>query len=121
MALDVAWLLDLPEFCVKFGVERAKEGVNDKGRAEFQAERLALTGVIQPATPRELERLPEGDRDRESIAVFAREPLSLGQGPEGSAPDVILWKGQRYEVASVESWPGYWRAIATLLPRGESL
>ena len=121
MSLDVAWLQDDPDFCVSFTVERVCGTVSDKGRAAFQTETQAACGVIQPATMRELERLAEGDRMRESIVVYAREPLSLGQRPEGPAADVIIWKDQRYEVMSVESWPGYQRAIAALLPPGESL
>lgn len=116
MALDISYLLSDPDFCAAFTVERCAESVDDKGRAQLAATSLPWRGVVLPATPRELERLPEGDRDRETITVYSREPLRVGQRPEGTAADVILWQGQRYEVASVEPWPGYVRALATLLP-----
>lgn len=116
MTLDVSWLLDVEDFCVAFEVERQTESVSDKGRAVTATEALPWRGVILPSTPRELERLPETDRDRETITVYSRDALRAGCRPEGTAPDIILWVGQRYEVASVESWPGYVRALATLLP-----
>lgn len=119
MPLDVSWLLDDPDFCASFSIERRAEAVDDKGRVETATELLPWKGVIQAASPRELERLPEADRDRETITVYSREPLRPGRRPEGSAPDIILWCGQRYEVSSVEPWPGYVRALATLLPEGD--
>lgn len=124
MTLDISFLLSDPDFCAAFAVERFTEAVDDKGRAQLRGERLPWRGVVQPATARELERLPEGDRDRETITVYSREPLRVGQRPGGDtecpAADVIHWQGQRYEVASVEPWPGYVRALATLLPEAPS-
>lgn len=119
MELDISYLLSDPDFCAAFTVERCVEAVDDKGRAQLTSEVLPWRGVVQPATPRELERLAEGDRDRETITVYSRVPLRVGQRPEGTAADVILWQGQRYEVASVEPWHGYVRALATLLPEGK--
>lgn len=116
MSLDVAYLLGDPDFCVAFAVERCAEAVDDKGRTQMAGEVLPWQGVIQPATPRELERLPEGDRDRETITVYSREPLRIGQRPENTVADVILWRGQRYEVVNVEPWPGFVHALASLLP-----
>lgn len=120
MALDISFLLSDPDFCAAFTVERCVESVDDKGRAQLVSDTVPWRGVVQPATPRELERLPEGDRDRESITVYSRDPLRMGQRPAsdsgGPAADVILWQGQRYEVASVEPWSGYVRVLATLLP-----
>ena len=116
MTLDISYLLSDPDFCAPFDVERQTETVDDMGRAQLACEVLPWRGAVQPATPRELERLPERDRDRETSTVYSREPLRVGQRPEGTAADVILWQGQRYEVASVEPWPGYVCALATLLP-----
>ena len=116
MVLDVSFLLSDPDFCAAFGIERCSETVDDMGRAHLACEVLPWRGVVQPAGPRELERLAEGDRDRETITVYSREPLRVGQRPEGSGPDVILWQGERYEVVNVEPWPGYVRALAQLLP-----
>lgn len=116
MSLDVSYLLDDPDFCVAFAIERCTEAVDDKGRGELTREVIPWQGVIQPATPHELERLPEADRDKETITVYSREPLRPGQRPEGTAPDIILWHARRYEVTSVEAWIGYVRALATLLP-----
>lgn len=119
MSLDVSYLLDDQDFCVVFAIERCTEIVDDKGRGKRTREVIPWLGVIQPATPYELERLPEADRDKETLTVYSREPLRPGQRPEGTAPDIILWYGRRYEVTSVETWEGYVRALATLLPEGD--
>ena len=59
--LDVSALLDDTAFCTPFTVLRLTESVNDHGRAEYAEASMPMTGVVQPATARELDRLPEGD------------------------------------------------------------
>jgi hypothetical protein len=72
--LDVSDLLDDPDFRQNFTVARITETVTSKGRAELSSTNLTISGVIVPATPRQLERLPEADRSSEIIAVYSRSP-----------------------------------------------
>lgn len=117
--MDVSFLLDDPDFCMVFTVLRRSEAVNSKGRAEHAEERLHMTGVVQPASPREREVLPEGDRDRETLVLYTRRPLRVGSPADGTAPDCVLYGGARYAVAAVETWQGYTRALAQRMRDGE--
>lgn len=112
MTMDISFLLDDPAFCVAFTVLRRTESVNDNGRAERAEERLPMTGNVQPAGPRELERLPEGERDRETLVIYTRAPLRVGDEGTGTAADIVVYGGARYTVSAVEPWPGYTRALA---------
>lgn len=110
--LDVSALLDDTAFCFSFTCLRRVESVNDYGRAEYEETATPMTGAVQPATARELERLPEGERDRETLVIYTRQPLCVGNLAEGTAADCVLYNDARYTVAAVETWPGYTRALA---------
>lgn len=110
--LDVSALLDDQSFCTPFTVVRSAEVVNDKGRAAYVEVSTPITGVVQPATARELDRLPEGERDKETLTIYTRQPLRVGNLANGTAADCVLYNGARYTVAAVETWPGYTRALA---------
>ncbi len=112
MMLDVSALLDDTTFCTLFTVLRLTESVNDHGRAEYAEASTSMTGVVQPATARELERLPEGERDKETLTIYTRQPLRVGNLANGTAADCVQYNGARYTVAAVETWPGYTRALA---------
>lgn len=109
--MDISFLLDDPAFNISFTVVRRTETVNDRGRAEFIEEHAAMIGVVQPATARELERLPEGERDKETLTIYTRQPLRVGSVADGTATDRVLYGGTTYFVAAVETWPGYTRAL----------
>lgn len=72
---------------------------------------LEITASIQPATPKELQRLPEGDRTRDVIAIWTTTELRVG---EGAQADRVSYGGATYEVQAVERWDlgAYWKALA---------
>lgn len=110
--LDVSALLDDKAFCAPFTVLRKTESVNDKGRAEYVDASMPMIGVVQPASARELDRLPEGERDKETLTVYTRQPLRVGNLADGTSADCVVYNGARYTVAAVETWSGYTRALA---------
>jgi hypothetical protein len=64
---------------------------NEPATATFEA-----VGAVFPANPRDLERLPEGLRNNETIAMItAVELRGLLAGVE---PDQILYSGELYQV-----------------------
>lgn len=117
--LDISDMLDDPDFQVRIPAERGNEGVDDHGRAYSESVHLEITGCIQPITAKELDRLPEADRDHEMLVIYGRELIRTGA--PGIAPDVIFYNERRYEVFGVEAWPGWYRATIRPLPeQGES-
>lgn len=85
---------------------------------------------VQPATPDEIQALPEGVRARETLALYtttelrtATNPrLDAGEdpipaaSPRGAVPaDLVIVRGEVYEVVSIERWARirpHYKAIA---------
>ena len=115
---DVADIITDPDFVTTFAVIRRTESTDDNGRSHVAEELLSGRGVIQPATPEERERLPEGDTVSAVMAVYSQEPLLAGD-EAGCKPDIIAYLGKEYEVKSVEDWrnngAGYSKALAVML------
>lgn len=79
--------------------------VEEEGPAE------TICAAIIPMSGRDLDRLPHGMRDRETVWIFTSVPLSNGDdGPEGRQPDLIEYKPhhdeapRRYRVYRCEDW-----------------
>lgn len=78
-------------------------------------EEFALRMVIAPATTRDLQVLPEGLRNEETLVFFSKHELrSALAGAGGVVADSIVYQGSTYELQHVESWEhqgGFWRAL----------
>lgn len=81
---------------------------------EGTAETFEITASIQPATPKELQRLPEGDRVRDVIAIWTTTELRVAASPAAQA-DRVTYAGAVYEVQAVERWDlgAYWKVLAS--------
>lgn len=110
--MNIATLLCDPMFCEPFDVLHNVEALV-KGRATVSVQIVPAIGVIQPAQGKDLERLPEGDRDKETIAVYTKTSLAVGEGGGRAKADAVSWGGGTYTVTSVEAWPmyGYCKAL----------
>lgn len=117
---DVSDVLNDPDFVTDFTVMSFTERIDGKGRALCDCNVLESRGVIQPATAKELERLPEGDRYSQVVSVLSVYPLSTGEEREGGKPDEILHRGKRYQIVSAEDWRdntglGHSKGLAVLM------
>jgi len=61
---------------------------------------LSATGSLQPASGRDLQRLPEGMRTREARVFFTPTLLRCDVGE----PDTLAADGDTWEVSNVEAW-----------------
>lgn len=146
MPLELGTLLNDPDFVIGFQVARRTRTTDDHGRAVTEEEILPARGAVQSATPEELERLPEGDRHKESISVWTLFALRDGntdapvlgtpdpysgkaaygsaEGDKEAAPDVVICDAQgrkgRFAVASLERWGEYSKAICVREMSGET-
>lgn len=88
---------------------------------EFQA----CPAVVQPASGRDLLRLPEGDRSKEVILIHAHATLRTARESSGQEADVAIFDEPtptpagtlvgRYTVATAADWQqvgGFTRALA---------
>lgn len=82
------------------------KGVHQPGESSS----FGITASVQPASGRDLLRLEEGQRTRETITVFTPDDLRTTDEATGTPADRIEWQGSTYEVQVVENWtPGRFR------------
>ncbi len=84
-------------------VTRFAKGEYDKGIfKQGEKETLLLKAVVIPTKGRELLKLSEGQRTKESITIYSKDKLCLRQDKNSSTPDHLIWKNNTYQVEMVE-------------------
>lgn len=80
---------------------------------------ISLTGIITISSPRDIEMLPEYDRNSEAISIFTYKKLyTTGYESEDGLvkylSDVVTFEGSKYEVRSCmnDSQYGFCKSIA---------
>jgi hypothetical protein len=102
--LDVSDGFD-PSFYDELTVTRTTETINIHGRTAQVATTENFIGVVTPASPSDLERLPEAERMKKAISVYTQYRLR-GVGP-GYDADIIHWHGTPYQVSNLNDYSGY--------------
>jgi hypothetical protein len=109
----------LKRFNVPFDIIRQPPIVREKGRVKDAGgpELLPGMGGIQPAGPKDLQRLPEGQRTDAAIVIFTDLDLLTGDAPDTQADHVIprapgVYCGVEFEIQSVEPWPRHRKYLA---------
>lgn len=83
------------------------EGFYQRGVYKRLAPRLSWQrGNIQPASQRDIERLPEGTRADGAIKVFSGVFMRTAEAPNQLA-DRIMYKGTEYEIGSASYWESH--------------
>lgn len=68
---------------------------------------IAHPAIVYPASGRELEQLPEGQRTREVINVLTPREMLVAQDPAGNPGDLFQYQGGTYLIISSKYWqPG---------------
>jgi len=109
----------LRRFNVPFDVVRQPPIVREKGRVRPAGDpgKFAAQGGIQPAGPKDLQRLPEGQRTDAAIVIYTDAELLTGDAPDTQPDRVIpqgpgVYRGIEFEIQSVEQWPRYRKYLA---------
>jgi hypothetical protein len=102
-----------PDFVRGFQVMRPTLSVANEGEASYSYDTLEMKGIVQPASPRDIQMLPEGSRLKDVISVWCGKPIRGGNGNDKEA-DVLIIGVRRYRVIKAEPWPdnGYYRVFA---------
>jgi hypothetical protein len=66
----------------------------------------AIAATVQPATGRDLLRLPENRRNLEAVRVITRHALSVGDRAIGREADRVTFGTAVYETEHSASWSG---------------
>lgn len=109
-SVDVTDILSDPDFATTFDVIRRTQTVNAKGRAE-NSETLnrSVVGVVVPASGSKMVRTPEGTMQIGDIKVITSFDLTDGTGENDC--DVVVWKGNRYNVINTNDYSEYGRGF----------
>lgn len=104
--LDVADILDDPEFQSTAQLVRIDQAVGSNGRLVSTPQAAVnITGCIQPAGNQEYQLFPELGRVTGTLSFYTKAALR-GKGAT-HAPDQILWQGQTYIVMGANDWGNY--------------
>ena len=103
-----------------FTVLRTTRTFDRGGAVQSQESEIKAVGCIHPATPEELQQLPEENRVDEYIIIYTCMRLSLGSNERTTylAPDRIRWNGKLWQVVKIKDWSpqGFIQALAILIP-----
>lgn len=116
--IDVTELLGDADFVDSFSVIRRVDSVNNYGENVLsESTTSGVVGSVQPASPDDMQRLPDSVRRRDAITVYSVTRIS----PD-AYPDVVLWGGKKYQAQTSEDFgnygAGYTKTICTLIEAG---
>lgn len=110
---------------VTYQVTRRARAVRTRGRSNpGPTSTISVVGALQPATGRDLLRLPEGRRSIETRVFFTSTELFTGDQANPNEADQLAAEGRTWEVQHVESWrqvptdPSYYRCIVQAAAAG---
>ena len=79
--------------------------IGENGTTTFSA-----IGILQPASPEQLEFFPEGERREGQVVFYTTAPLHLTEGENVS--DTLTWRGEDYKIININKWSDYGFNIA---------
>lgn len=65
---------------------------------------MTIQASVQPATGKDLLRLPEGRRANQTRVIFTTTELFVGDQGDPFLADVVMINGEPWEVQHVETW-----------------
>lgn len=121
--LDVSELFGDPDFFDNYNVLRMVRTVDQHGRANDSGAIFTITANIQPATPEQVELIPEAMRLTTSTIICITQ-TKLVALTDTTAGDQIQYHGRNWRVMQVADWSeygeGYYAAIAQQLELTQS-
>lgn len=114
--ISLAEIVNDPDFAQSFTVERSSGSFDDTGTFVSTPADVPFYGIIQPATAKEIEAVPEGDRKREVKSLHSSQEFFLTRNdPSKGISDIAIWPatGERYKLVKLYPWIdfGYYKAL----------
>ena len=69
----------------------------DDFKAEYRDE--TITAIVIPASPNDVQLLPEGERYLPPIKIYTLDPLNIG--------DLVVYRGETYKIKTKANWGDY--------------
>ena len=104
MPINVSEALD-SDTCVKVQVERTTPGSYVDGLyVPGTASTFNTLVSPQQPSPKQLEVLPEGERDKDVMLFISKRFLRTVDDDNELPADVVLFKGERYRIIQLADW-----------------
>lgn len=116
MAIDLSELVHDDDFCTHFTVCKVSKVVWERGVPTQTRTSVIVEGIVLPASAKDLDMLPEGDRVQ-GMKTFITDECSLDVGNTEKTSDVCVWKGRSYKLISAWDYSanGYYKAVGSLM------
>lgn len=62
---------------------------------------------VQQPSPDDLEKLPEGERNKDIRKFISKKTLRTGRDRDNELADVAYYKGVRYKIIALADWEAY--------------
>ena len=112
MPINVSEALD-SDTCIKIQVERIAPGSYVDGiYVEGALTNFYSLMSPQQPSPKQLEILPEGERDKDIMMFISKRTLRTVDDDNGIPADVVLFNGGRYRVIQLADWSTFGHTIA---------
>ncbi|NQY74605.1 MAG: hypothetical protein HRT90_07565 [Candidatus Margulisbacteria bacterium] len=86
-------------------ITRFSSGTIIRGRYQKGDETtFTIQAVVLPVNGRERLLLPETIRTTEMVRIYTTENLFTTNEAHSKLADIILWRGNKYQIQKVESW-----------------
>lgn len=89
-------------------VERKSEGAYVNGiYQEGSVSVLKMLASVQQPSPKELQYLPEGERDKDVKMFISNKPLRQTSDRDNIQADIVIHKGKKYKIILSGDWDSY--------------
>ena len=118
--MDLSLALSDPNVAESWQIQRSNGSWVAGVWTEGNKTAIRVRGWSCPASMRDIQMIPEGDRVSLMRSFHSRVQMYTSRNDQDGLgiSDVILYKGDQYRVVSVlqEGNRGYWKAIAAYMP-----
>lgn len=104
--IDVSELMHDPDFVDEIERIRRISRTDHLGNNIIDETLIKAVGSVQAATGKAIQRLPEAER-LENLSSFWFQGEIVTGGGTGLYPDVLVFKGRRYQVKTVFDWTNW--------------
>lgn len=113
--INVRELIHDSDFCDAFTIIRNTGSTWHKGVQAQVTETIEVEGIVAPSSSKDLEMLPEGDRQNGMKTFYADVPFHITD--TDSMSDICVFRGQKYKLLQVFDYQsnGYYKAIGALV------
>lgn len=110
--INVSEALDY-DTCTRVVVERTLPGAYIDGLyVEGSKTNFKSLASPQQPTPKQLEILPMGERDKNIMLFICNKRVRTTDDKKGTLADVIIWDNQRWRVIRLANWSSFGHVLA---------